>query len=365
MQKTFETKVKEKKSHQVNGISLYKSLFDNAADAIFIIQPKTWNVIDANDYACRLLEMNQEELKQKPLHEFASVNNLLSKAVSPFVLSEINLTSKNGSQIPFEANARYIEYRNQKLILAIARDVREQNLLTDRLVQADKLVVLGQLSAGVAHEIRNPLAAVNLNLQLLQRRIPAESPDYSYVQTALQGAERISRIVEITLNFSRPSVPEIRDMNMNMLINPTLDLVAAELRKKEIQVDVKLDNHLPLVSADSKQIQQVLINLLTNAADAVKPKGQISIKTYKEQIEHKQVEKKLAVVSVSDNGIGIIAEDLQKIFHPFFTKKTDGTGLGLPITQRIMHQHNGSIDVESQPGKGTTFYIKLPAVTNG
>ncbi|HOK13594.1 MAG TPA: ATP-binding protein, partial [Candidatus Kapabacteria bacterium] len=111
--------------------------------------------------------------------------------------------------------------------------------------------------------------------------------------------------------------------------------------------------------ADEKQLQQVFVNLITNSADAIKTKGNIIIKTYLEAgLKHNEGE--MVVVSIADNGIGITPEDLSKIFNPFFTRKPDGTGLGLPITQRILHQHGGVIDVESKVGVGTTFYVKLP-----
>jgi two-component system NtrC family sensor kinase len=223
--------------------------------------------------------------------------------------------------------------------------------------------LLGQLSAGVAHEIRNPLAAVNLNLQILKRKIDKESPDYNYVNTALQGVDRISRIVEVTLNFSRPTVPDIKSVEINSLIPSTLELVASVLKRKEIKIELNLSDGLPHVQIDAKQIQQVFINLITNAADAIKSKGNIIITSYTERAGRVN-EGEFVVVSVQDNGKGIPPEDLPKIFNPFFTRKADGTGLGLPITQRILHQHSGVIDVESNVGKGTTVYIRLPVPKN-
>jgi signal transduction histidine kinase len=262
-----------------------------------------------------------------------------------------------------EVSARFIKYEKQSLILAIARDVSEQHALTDKLVQADKLVLLGQLSAGVAHEIRNPLAAVNLNLQVLKRNYTPDDAEYNYISTALQGVDRISRIVEVTLNFSKPTVPDIKNLNINNIITVALELVTSVIKRKEITVEFKLSEDLPEISADLKQIQQVLINLLTNASDAIKLKGKITLESYLEKSKRRN-EGEYVVVSISDTGIGIAPEDMSKIFNPFFTRKPDGTGLGLPITQRIMHQHSGIIDVESTPGTGTTFYIKLPVPRN-
>ncbi|MGE5478792.1 MAG: two-component system sensor histidine kinase NtrB [Chloroflexota bacterium] len=340
-------------------LAWYKSFFDNATDAVFIVQPGTWSVIDANDYAAQLLGTPRNELLGSTLPQFRRIFKLLQKSNSPIALSELSLETPTNSNLMVEVSARFVKRFDQELIQAIARDVSEQHALTDKLVQADKLVLLGQLSAGVAHEIRNPLAAVNLNLQILQRNINPDAAEAEFVSTALQGVERISRIVEVTLNFSRPTMPDIQKLNVNALIPSTLELVAAVIKRKEIKVELKLEDSLPDVAADAKQIQQVFINLITNAADAIKTKGTITISSYVERAPGVG-EGEYAVVSIKDTGIGIPPEDIPKIFNPFFTRKADGTGLGLPITQRILHQHSGIIDIESASGHGSTFYVKLP-----
>ncbi|HRP02195.1 MAG TPA: ATP-binding protein [Candidatus Kapabacteria bacterium] len=341
-------------------LAWYKSFFDFATDAVFIIQSETWSVLDANEFAANLLGTKREELLGSIQPQFRRIFKLLKKSSSPIVLSELNFERDNLS-IMVEVSARFINFENQNLILAIARDVSEQHALTDKLVQADKLVLLGQLSAGVAHEIRNPLAAVNLSLQVLKRKYSQEDTELNYIDNALQGVERISRIVEVTLNFSKPTLPDIQDINLNQVVISAIELVSSAIKRKEIVVEFKLNDKLPTVSADFKQIQQVMINLLTNASDAIKTQGKIIIKSYIEKSQRK-AESEFIVVSIEDNGQGIPPEDMQKIFNPFFTRKADGTGLGLPITQRIMHQHNGVIDVESIMNKGTIFYIKIPKI---
>jgi len=357
--KTKRETSKDKLSKLEKQLAWYKSFFDNATDAVFIVQPETWCVLDANDYAANLIGVSCDSLLGSTLPQFRRIFKLLQKSNSPMVLSELTLDTQDNQNLMVEVSARFVKYDGTNLIQAIARDVSEQHALTDKLVQADKLVLLGQLSAGVAHEIRNPLAAVNLNLQILKRNIPASSPEFDYVSTALQGVERITRIVEVTLNFSRPAVPDIQTLNLNTLIPTTLELVASVIKRKDITVELILDDSIPEVAADAKQIQQVFINLITNSADAIKTKGTIVIKSYIEA-STKRGEGEYVVVSISDSGVGIPPEDLSKIFNPFFTRKADGTGLGLPITQRILHQHSGIIDVESSVGVGTTFYVKLP-----
>lgn len=339
-------------------LNWYKSLFENASDAVFIVQTETWNVLEANEYAAQLLETTRDKIVGTTIPQFRRIFKLLKKSNSPVVLSELSLSTPSG-ELMVEVSAKFIHFFDNDFIYAIARDVSEQHSLTDKLVQADKLVLLGQITAGVTHEIRNPLAAVNLNLQILKRNLTEDSTLTKYIDTALQGVDRISRIIEVTLNFSRQSLPDMKMNNINNIIPNSLELVTSVLKRKDIKVELNLNEKLPETLIDHKQIQQVLINLLTNAADAIKLQGKIIISTYLEKAIRKN-EGDYVVVSITDTGEGIAPEDLPKIFNPFFTRKVEGTGLGLPITQRIVYQHQGIIDVESVLGKGTTFYVKLP-----
>lgn len=337
----------------------YKSFFDNSSDALMIVEPESWLVVEANQYACEIFGYSNVEIVGISLPQFRRVFKLLTKTTSPVVLSELTIDDHAGNELMVEIEARFVEWDGKQLIQAITRDISEQYALTDKLVQTDKLVLLGQLIASVAHEIRNPLAAVNLNLQVLERKFKPESVEMNHVKIALQGVERISRIVEVTLNFSRPSIPDIKGLSFNDLIKTTLELFSSVTRKKAIKIDLHLMDKLPKVAADEKQMQQVLINLIKNAADAIISNGRIDIHTYTES-GTKHPNSEYVVVSVKDTGIGIHPDDFPKIFNPFFTRKEEGTGLGLPITQRIIHQHRGIIDVESTVGVGTTIYIKLP-----
>jgi signal transduction histidine kinase len=271
----------------------------------------------------------------------------------------LSFTTSSENTVLLEVSAHYLEYNGQKLIQAIARDVTIQRQLSDKLIQTDKLVLLGQLSAGIAHEIRNPLSAVNINLQVLQRLAGENEDQLRHLTPALQGVERIAKIVESTLNFSRAIPPVTKQEQINTVIVNALDLVtsAFTFKRKNISVQLDLQQELKEVWIDARQIQQVLINLLTNAADAIVTRGTIRISTSEESNARGS---RMVTVAISDSGGGIPPEDMQKIFDPFFTRKADGTGLGLPISHRIVMQHNGSLEVESVLEEGTTFYMKLP-----
>lgn len=342
-------------------VAWYKSFFDNAADAVFIVQSETWSVLDANERASAMLGISHAELLGSSLPQFKNVFTVLLRSAAPTVLSEAEFENVEGDIIHLEVSARFIEYEGQRLILAIARDISEKRALTDKMVQADKMMLLGQLSASVAHEIRNPLAAMNLNLQMLQRKLSENDPLLQYINASLRGVERILNIVNTTLNFAKPLPPRVEPVNMNSVIVDSLDLVSDLLLRKTITVDLDLDEELPLVGADVNQMQQVMINLLTNACDAIKAKGAISLHTNCAENVHG---KPSINIAVSDNGIGISQDDLLRIFEPFFTRKAEGTGLGLPIIHRILQQHGGSIEVQSEEGKGTIFTVNLPVLAS-
>ena len=342
-------------------LAWYESFFNNASDALFIIQPDTWNVLDANESAAMLLNIDSTELIGTTIPQFRRIFKLLEQTLSPKILSELSLTTPSGKELMVEISAKFVDIDGDKLIQAIARDVSEQRTMTEESIQTGKLVLLGQLTAGISHDIRNPLAAVNLNLQMLQRSISADSPDYKYIDNALQGVERIHRIVEVSLDFAKQTVMELERININSLVPMILDMTASSIKRKHIHIKLELDEKIKDINADAKQLFQVFINLITNAADSLKESGTITIKTFNET-SNKKGDRNFVVVAVQDTGCGINEDDLSKIFVPFFTRKPDGTGLGLPISQRIIHQHGGIIDVESKVGVGTTFYVKLPII---
>jgi len=336
----------------------YKLFFQEANEAILMVDASNWKLLAANKFAKKLLAITEDDVEKISFPQFRRVIKLAKKENSPSVFSELTLDSPEVGEILVDIFARIVELNGRQIIIASIKNVSDQYLMSEKLVQADKLVLLGQLSASLVHEIRNPLAAVNLNLQLLSRALSENKELLSYVNTALQGVERISKIIDVTLSFSRQSEPFIEKLNLNTVVVSTLDLINHLLRKKEITLSFDLKNDLPLISADSKHLQQIIINLITNAIDAIEKKGTIALKTYVEDYPENNL--KLVCLTVEDDGVGIAEEDLDKIFNPFFTKKPSGTGLGLAITQKLLYKYNGTIEVQSRLGEGTAITIKFP-----
>jgi len=332
----------------------YKSLFENAGKAIFIVQPETWVVIEANNQAEELLKCTRDEILNLSFERYKKFFQPLFEG-EKVVNFETTIIDFEGTEKIVEMTAKLIGYAYTSTIQVIVSDLTEKVKIQEELIQAEKLASLGRLSAAIAHEIRNPLSAISVNLQFLLKKFPEGSQERKYLDLTLEGVRRIEKIVEATLNFARPSKPIVKDEDINEVINATLPLVEISTLKKKIEVIPKLEPELPKVKIDFKQIQQVILNILTNAVDAIENSGWIKINSYLED----EGGVSYVVVSIADSGCGIPKDELNKIFEPFYTKKSDGTGLGLAISRQIMNNHGGKIEVESEVGRGTTFYLKF------
>jgi two-component system NtrC family sensor kinase len=237
-----------------------------------------------------------------------------------------------------------------------------------KLVQTDRLASLGQLAASVAHEINNPLSGV-LNLSMLMQRIltdegipPGRLVEFrGYLADVSHETARAGRIVSDMLAFSRRSAPRRGDEDLNAIIRKTLTLVDHKLRLLNVEITLDLAASLPPVPCDASQVQQVVLNLVLNAAEAMADGGRITLSTRAFPGEN------TAQLSVTDGGTGIPPEMLSRIFDPFFTTKEEGTGvgLGLAVVYGIVRAHGGDIEVESTPGVGTCFRIALPLTLAG
>ena len=241
--------------------------------------------------------------------------------------------------------------------ILIEQDVTDKRNLESNLIQSEKLAAVGQLAAGVAHEINNPLAAIIANAQLMLREVPLENKDLRDSLKLIEVAgSRASQVVKNLLGFARKEQYDFERIDLNETIHNALSLVQHEINSRSINIILDLNPHLPLATASKDHLQGVWINLIMNAIDAFDKKpGEIFIST--------KFNDDKFIISVIDNGKGISQEKLTRIFEPFFTTKSAGrgTGLGLSVCHRIIKKHGGLISVESKLNQGTKFTISLPA----
>jgi signal transduction histidine kinase len=221
-------------------------------------------------------------------------------------------------------------------------------------LQTEKLSALGRMAAGIAHEINNPLAGILLFSSNLLKKAPEEGPFKEGLQIIIQETLRCKAIIQELLEFSRPSEPKTFLTNVNKVIVMALHLLDNEFRLRHIQVELDLLKQLPEVLLDENQIEQIFVNLLLNAIQAIEEKGTITIHSYITS------DRKNVAVDISDTGCGIPTENISKIFEPFFSTKPKGTGLGLAVTYGIVQKHGGHIYAFSQPKQGARFIVELP-----
>jgi len=220
--------------------------------------------------------------------------------------------------------------------------------------QTEKLSALGRMAAGIAHEINNPLGGILLYSTNLFKKVPEEGPFKEGLEIIINETMRCKTIIQDLLEFSRENEPEKTSANINQIINKTLSMLENEFRLRHINVDKDLSGNIPDVLVDVNQMHQVFVNLLLNAAEASQDNGVINIRSRMVPAFGR------ISVEIADNGCGIAPEHLTKVFEPFFTTKSKGTGLGMAVTYRIIRNHQGEIQVSSQPGEGTRFTIEIP-----
>ena len=252
-----------------------------------------------------------------------------------------------------DERTRELKEKNQRLEETIA----QLEAARQQLVSAEKLAALGELTAGVAHEINNPIAVIQGNMDVLRQELGGDVGRVQVeVDLVLEQIARIHAIVDKLLRYSRPSeyASQLQEVEPNRLIDETLVLVEHELAAKNLQVDKNFEATTS-ITIDAQELQQVLVNLLVNAAHASDTGGRIAVGT------RNFGERSGVAISVSDQGVGITAEHLPRIFDPFFTtKRVGGTGLGLSVSHGLLRRYGGDIKVTSEPGRGTTFEVLLP-----
>ena len=234
------------------------------------------------------------------------------------------------------------------------RDSREeiQRLHRTQMSRAEHLATLGELAAGLAHEIRNPLAGIAGVIDIIGRDLPIDSPACAVVKEVKQEAIHINRILTDLLETARPKQPNFKTANLDPTITHAIMFAREQATTRAIEIDFVSPKDVPQVEHDPSQIHQVLLNILLNAIQAVSREGKIVVSL--DRRDH------YAAISIADNGPGIPPETLKNIFRPFFTTKGHGTGLGLSLARRIVEDHAGRIEVTSKPGEGTTFVVLLP-----
>lgn len=237
------------------------------------------------------------------------------------------------------------------------RQLRESRMEIEKMhrtqmSRAEHLATLGELATGLAHEIRNPLAGIAGVIEIIGRDLPESSPARAMVKDVRLEIKQINRILSDLLETARPHPPRMMRSNLNTTVEHAVMLARQQVLSKPIRIDLVRNLELKEVEHDSDQIHQVVLNLLLNAEQAIDGPGTVTVAIGQRD--------DCATITVTDTGRGMTAQQLAQIFRPFFTTKTNGTGLGLPLVRRIVDEHHGRINVKSEPAKGSTFEVEIP-----
>jgi len=351
---------------------------NHANDMIYWVDPDG-KIVDVNETTCKKLGWSRSELLSMTVMEinpsvtlqkfFEDWQNIKHQEKRR---EEASHYCKNGQAIPVVIHSNYIEFNGREYHCIFARDITERRELESLVTIQDKMGSLGRVAAGIAHEIRNPLSTINVYLSTLKRLMgegDLDASNLTNITDALAEMDTASRkietVVKRVMDFSKPSQHKMQLMNVNQCIRDAVDLSAVTLRKCGVSLEVQLDQYLPECYADSQLIEQLMLNLLTNAIEELHDSEggrRLAVQT---AVKRRTDGEECLLLTVGDSGRGVDPALRNKIFDPFFTTKHYGSGIGLSICHRIISDHCGSLHVTTSKWGGALFVAEFPVKRKG
>lgn len=350
----------------------YRTIFQTIPNPVFVLDEKTLDILDCNDLIKAVYGFEKEEIlgtsfcslfeedeREQYAREIKGSNNL----------NQIRQIRKDGKAIYVNISISSSEYNERKVFLLTASDITLKLIAEQHLIQASKMATLGEMATGVAHELNQPLSVIktasNFILKKVQKKEPIEDEIIETLATEMDNhVDRASNIINHMREFGRQSDAKRVEVQINEAIEKALGIFSKQLELRQIELVMDLEEDLPPIKADSNRLEQVFINLLTNARDAIEAKGKSAVyQRGEKRISLKtSVKKGMICIEVQDTGTGIPEAVRERIFDPFFTTKNagKGTGLGLSISYGIIREYEGTIKVESQEDEGSTFILEFP-----
>ena len=356
-----------------------QALLESASEGILLID-SSGRITLVNAAAERMFGFDRDELlgqsleillpeRVRDIHVGHRAGYFAGPRVRPMGIGlDLSGRRKDGTEFPVEISLSYVQSSDGIVAMAFITDITERKRVEaelrrqrETLYQTEKLAALGTLSAGIAHEMNNPLGIITSRIELMlleaeEQGLPAHVVED--LQVLHRASQRVAKIAASLRAFARQSPSERAPIELNVVVEETVLLMQKPLAADGVRIATSLDRTLPPLVGDATALQQVLVNLLTNAREAMTEGGEIRIETG--LVTERPGWLRLIV---ADTGPGIPAEALAKIFDPFYTTKRTGTGLGLSVSYGIVQEHQGTVDVQSQPGAGTTFILTFPALS--
>jgi PAS domain S-box-containing protein len=345
--------------------NIAENVLEGAPDGILGID-RHKRIRSINRKAEEILNLKKRKVIGKPISDIMrkDIIDLMASAMEenrPMPYREIINSKRIGEEEIYGVNTSVVRSQSDKVKGAIItiRDLTQIKQTEAMLRRVEKLSSLGQMSAGIAHEIRNPLASINFNVQLLRKRMGEDDPSQQTIRNTLEGVERIKTVIQRTLDFTKDINPAMQYGDIESVLTEAIMLTTQQFKFRKIKINKDFCHNLPKILFDPHQIRNVFVNLLLNAAEAMPRGGTVTIRRLIEEPSNLNGTEKLLII-IKDNGIGISHDNLKRIFDPFFTTRQEGTGLGLSIVHKILEQHNFSIDVRSRENRGTSFFLRFP-----
>ena len=364
MNQNLEQMVNERTTALTASEHKYRRIFEASKD-IILSTARAGKIIDLNPAGYKILGLDPNRsidgmLLANYFYNPSDWQRLLGEiGLQGFISStEIDLRTKEGNRrrVVLSASLASEASESDGVIHFLIKDIEQQRLMRDQIAQADKLASIGELSAGIAHEINNPLGVILGFAQLILRNETENERLQTDIKTIVKHTRHCKSIVEDLLNFARTSTPEKSLCDIHVIIDDVMHFIQQHANMGDVRFKKTFDHNIEKLFLDEKKIKQVFINLVMNARHAIGEKGSIQVKTAID------ARKEQVLIQVIDDGRGIKKKNVSRIFDPFFTTKPtgEGTGLGLSVSYGIIKNHGGNINVDSDPGKGTTFTVQLP-----
>ena len=337
-----------------------------------IVVDRTGNITTCNKTTGTITGIKPQSCLGKSLNEvfplFESVVARLGKSRGETISQDKDIANANGGTLHIRISASPVwdNHGGQIGTILILQDMTEFRRMEELAQRNQRLREMGEMAAGIAHEIRNPLASIELFASLLKKDLEGDSEKEDLVQHIRAGVQNMDRIISTLLLFAKSAQPSRQQCDINLLLTECLEGINNVLVPENINVIRKSGKGTLLANGDRELLRQVFPNLINNAIQAMPEGGELNLITQKSSIPSPRAEngstaRQYISVTVADTGVGMSADNLAKIFNPFFTTKDKGTGLGLAISHNIIKAHQGSIDAVSEEGKGTSFTVKIPS----
>lgn len=360
----LEGEVKDRTAKLKESELKYKALVEEINDGYFVIQNEV--MVFANQAFCQMHGYRLDEVIGQKFYLFITpddqkkvieiyADSLNTRRAHP--IFEYNRLTKDGQTFPTEIMAKVIRYEDKLSNIGICRDITKRVAMEQRIMEAERMAYIGQITTSLSHEIRNPLSAIKMNLQILNKNRRLMGNDQRRVEISAREVVRLERILTELLDFAKPLQFEFKPCDVNHLLLSCEELLDIKFKEKELSTFFSLAPRLPKLVADREKLEQVFINMLLNTLESCPKKGMLSVVSAYNQADNGQ---STIEVIVEDDGPGIPREHISDIFKPFFTTKSKGTGIGLANAKRIVEAHKGWINVKNRDPHGASFHIYFP-----